>query len=248
MFTMLNIFTTVVLVSLLVASLCSAFRAARNFSFRRLHRDSRGVSYTLTMIITLPFYLAMVVGGIELNWLFHANTLFQRATLMTGRSISLSYQQEFEKHEQDPIAVKKALDQRGELAAALVLFSAGSGLAEQELALTSEESELVSKFMEHLEMTSGFTPNSDTIRRANYAAGATNVEFSLIENSNDPRKRPDRATIKIEYEQPFFSQAIGRYFGELSSLSGDFYVWKFVKEIEIPLEIARSKDKTMGIK
>ena len=91
MFTTLNIFTTVVLVSLLVASLCLAIQAARNFSFRRLHRDRRGVSYTLTMIITLPLYLAMVVGGIELNWLFHTNTLFQRATLVTGRSISLSY-------------------------------------------------------------------------------------------------------------------------------------------------------------
>ena len=248
MFTTLNIFTTVVLVSLLVASLCLAFQAARNFSFRRLHRDRRGVSYTLTMIITLPFYLAMVVGGIELNWLFHANTLFQRATLMTGRSISLSYQQEFEKHEQDPIAVKKALDQRGELAAALVLFSAGSGLAEQELTLTSEESEFVSKFIEHLKATSDFAPNSDTLRRANYTAGATTVEFSLIENTNDPEKRSDRATIKLEYEQPFFSQAIGRYFGELSSLSGDFYVWKFTKEVEFPLEIARTKDKTMGIK
>ena len=97
------------------------------------------------------------------------------------------------------------------------------------------------------------TPNEDTKRRAKYAAGAATVQLEAIEeneevsSSYDNNAIVDRAQVTLEYEHPFFSQAIGKVLGRLSSKSETFYVWKFSKEFEIPLEIARSEDQTMGI-
>ena len=192
----------------------------------------------------------MVLGGIELSWLFYTNLRFQRAVMMAGRSVAVCYQQEFEEYDQNASEAKKALEQTGELSAAAVLFSAGSGLEDHELTLSQEESEFVKQLLKHLGATTNFAPNSDTQRRANYAVGATTVEFELLPNQVNSGKQShqDRAELKLTYEHPFFSQVIGRVFGQPSTVGNGFYVRKLEKTIEIPLEIARSKDGTMGIK
>ena len=252
MFTVTNLIFLSVQITLLTVAAVLALKASRDWSLVGLHHDCRGVSYTLTMILILPFYLAMVIGAIELNWMFHADTLFQRASLMTGRSIALTYQQTFEKHENESERFKE-LEQTGELAATLVMVSAGSGLPEHAVELTKKENDLVKKYIAHLGKTSGMTPNEDTKRRAKYAAGAATVQLEAIEeneevsSSYDNNAIVDRAQVTLEYEHPFFSQAIGKVLGRLSSKSETFYVWKFSKEFEIPLEIARSEDQTMGI-
>ncbi|MDB2686149.1 hypothetical protein N9Y42_02965 [Mariniblastus sp.] len=247
----INLILNVTLLSLLVASMILAYRAAKRFSLHGLHQDRRGASYSLTMLITLPFYVAMVLGGIELTSLFYSNVRFQRATLMTGRSIAISYQQEFEKHDGDKAKVKKAIEQIGELAAAAVLFSTGSGLEEHAVPLTIEETSFATEYLNHLATTTSFKPNVDTQRRTNYTAGATFVEFELLDNRNSIGQgvgHPDKAIVKVVYEHPFFSQAVGRLLGRPSSVSNGLYVWKLEKKIEISLEIARSQDGTMGIK
>ena len=97
---------------------------------------------------------------------------------------------------------------------------------------------------------SNMDPNGDTKLRAQYVAGATTVHFEPIyenETSSPGDTRVGRAMITLEYEHPFYSQAIGKYFGQPSSKSGTFYVRKFSKQFEIPLEIARSEDQTLGI-
>lgn len=232
------------------ASLILVFHEARKFSFRKLHKDRRGVSYSLTMLITVPFYVAMVLGGIELTWLFYANLRFQRATMMVGRAVAVCYQQEFEKHDQDPARTKKSVEQIGELSGAAVLFPAGSGLEEHRVPLTEDETRFINQLLAHFDSTTEFSSNDDTGRRASYAAGATKVEFELLPKKNNTNGTgwPDRATVKVTYEHPFFSQAIGRVFGQPSSVGSGFYVRELQEIFEIPLEIARSKDGTMGIK
>lgn len=249
MFTITNLTFFSVQIVLLTFTAVLALKASMKWSWVRLHQDCRGVSYSLSMILILPFYLVMVIGAVELNWVFHGNTLFQRASLMTGRSIALTYQQTFEEHDDESERFKD-LEQTGELAAIPVMVSAGSGLPEHAVELTTEETEYVHNYLEQIKKMSEMTPNADTKRRAQYVAGATTVRFELIkgnETNSSGNARFDRALVTLEYEHPFYSQAIGRYFGQLSSNSGTFYVWKFSKQFEIPLEIARSKDQTMGI-
>ena len=121
---------------------------------------------------------------------------------------------------------------------------------EQAVELTTEETGYVEKYLEQVRKTSSTIPNGDTKLRARYVAGATTVHFEAIKEKGSDitdNARVDRARITLEYEHPFYSQAIGRYVGQLSSKSGTFYVWKFSKQFEIPLEIARSEDQTMGI-
>ena len=117
--------------------------------------------------------------------------------------------------------------------------------------LPAKEAEFAEQHLKHLEATTNFTPNEDTRRRARYAAGATTVEFELLPsqtNANGSEGRQDHAKIKVTYEHAFFSPVIGRFFGEPSFFSDGVYVRKLEKEIEIPLEIARSKDGTLGLK
>ena len=234
-----------ILLAVLVAAIaCTLYRMLKQFSVVQLHRDQRGASYSLSMILTLPFYLAILVGAMEANWMFRANVQFQRAALMAGRSISLTYQDEYEEQENDA-ELKNALEQNGKLATALVMFSNGSGIEDHAIEINPEESKFIQRFLEQLEQVSEFTPNSDTRLRAEYSAGATKVTISNALEPSDISM--DKLLVAIEYEHPFFSQVIGRFFGQLSSKSGDFYVRKFSKEFEIPLEVARSEDRTMGI-
>ena len=249
MFTVTNLIFLSVQIALLTGAAVLALKALRKWSWARLHQDCRGVSYSLSMILLLPFYLTMVIGSVEFNWVFHADTLFQRASLMAGRSISLSYQQIFEEHEDESERIKE-LEQAGELAATPVMLCAGSGLPEQAVELTTEETAYVDKYLEQLRKMSNMAPNGDTKLRAQYVAGATTVHFEPIKKNGTNSSgdtQVDRAMVTLEYEHPFYSQAIGSYLGRLSSKSGTFYVWKFSKQFEIPLEIARSEDQTMGI-
>ena len=229
---------------LAVAIACKLYRMLNQFSLARLHRDQNGVSYSLTMTLTLPFYLAILVGAMEANWMFRTNSQFQRAALMAGRSISMTYQDEYEAEERDA-GLKAALEQNGARAAVLVMFSSGSGLEEHAIEISSDDSEFVQRFLKQLEQVSSFPPNSDTRLRAEYAVAATTVKVS---NAAEPSGNGmDKLVVVIEYEHPFFSQVIGRFFGQLSSKAGDFYVRKLSKKFEIPLEVARSEDRTMGI-
>ena len=192
MFTVTNLVFLSVQIAMLAGTAFLAFKAFRKWSWARLHQDCRGVSYSLSMILLLPFYLTMVIGAVELNWMFHANTLFQRASLMTGRSIALSYQQIFEAHEDKSERIKE-LEQTGELAATPVLFSAGSGLPEQAVELTTEETEFVEKYLEQVRKTSSMTPNGDTKLRARYVAGATTVRFEAIKENGTKRHREGKS-------------------------------------------------------
>lgn len=234
--------------TVLATTLCIlAWQSHRFFQkslIARLHQDCRGASYSISMILILPFYLTIFVGAIEANWMFHANTLFQRASMMAGRSVSVTYQQEFEEHENDS-KLKLALEQNGELAATLVLFSGGSGLPEQALRLSPEETEFVKRFLAQLEKTTEFSPNGDTRLRAEYVVAATTVALKTAEDRSE--NITDRLKLTLEYEHPFFSQVIGRFFGHPSH-SGDVYVRTFTKEIEIPMEVARSDNHKLGIK
>ena len=235
----------ILLILLAVVIVCKLYRMLNQFSLARLHRDQNGVSYSLTMTLTLPFYLAILVGAMEANWMFRANSHFQRAALMAGRSIFLTYQDEFEEQKSDA-DLKVALERNGKLAMALVMFSSGSGLQEHAIAVNPDESKFVGQFLEQLKQVSQFSPNSDTRLRAEYAVAANTVKISNVSESS--RVRMDKLKVVVEYEHPFFSQVVGRFLGQLSSKSGDFYVRKLSKEFEIPLEIARSEDRTMGIK
>jgi len=234
----------ILLAVLAVAIVCTLYRMLKQFTLSQFHSDQRGVSYSLTMILALPFYLAILVGAMEANWMFRANSQFQGAALMAGRSISLTYQDQYEEQEGDA-ALKAALEQNGKLAAALVLFSSGSGLEEHAIETSTDESKFVQRFLEQLKQVSQFSPNRDTRLRAEYAVAATTVEISNV--SEPSASGMDKVTVVIQYEHPFFSQLVGRFFGQLSSKSGDFYVRKLSKKFEIPLEVARSEDRTMGI-
>ena len=86
--------------------------------------------------------------------------------------------------------------------------------------------------------------------RARYVAGATKVEFGWLpkQNKSNGKGRLDRALLKVTYEHPFYSQLIGRVFGQPSAVGNGFCVRKLEETIEIPLEVARSEDGTLGIK
>ena len=152
-----------ILLAVLVAAIaCTLYRMLKQFSVVQLHRDQRGASYSLSMILTLPFYLAILVGAMEANWMFRANVQFQRAALMAGRSISLTYQDEYEEQENDA-ELKNALEQNGKLAMALVMLSNGSGIEDHAIEINPEESKFIQRFLEQLEQVSEFSPNSDCL-------------------------------------------------------------------------------------
>ena len=101
-------------------------------------------------------------------------------------------------------------------------------------------------FFSQLQNQTGFNPSAGTRKRAEYVCRSVNIEMYAVNEENGERAN-DRTRVEIKYEHPFFSQFIGRFFGEKSANS-NAYVYQFSESLDVPLEIARSTNGKLGIK
>lgn len=177
-------------------------------SLAALHRDESGVSYYVSVVMLLPFYILMVVCAIELALLLNAKMAVNHAAYAAARSAIVWIDAR-----EIPEDVRMGMIYA---AAASALAPVASGSSQHQQPSSSYfafPAKAATEWAEGYRHFSGAQQEVPYLtRKYDYAARAIRIRVTRQSSEfNSP------LTIELEYEHPFHTSGAGRVFGHVAS-------------------------------